>query len=100
MSLNEAWELSFPELVSFCNVHIEKELNQKRWEAKLCINNALISMSILSGKKLNINDFFPGLFDNAPEINAQADNIDRDSLDKKFILSRFGIDKRGDKNNG
>lgn len=99
MSILEAEELSFPELTEYCNIHIEKELNQKKWEAKLCINNAVISMSILSGKKINIDDFFPGLFDDKVIMN-QADKIDRDALDKQFILSRIGIDKRGGQNNG
>ena len=92
----DADDLSFPELVTYIRVHQDKELENRRWEAKVAINNSIISMSLLYGKKPDFNELFPGLFEQQQII--QEDNKNTDY--KAFIISRFGIDKRGGDNNG
>jgi hypothetical protein len=88
--------LSFPELLTFIRVRQEKELENRRWEAKVAINNSIISMSLLSGKKPDFEELFPGLFEKQQFI--QEDNKNTDYKD--FIINTFGIDKRGGDNNG
>lgn len=96
ISPRDADDLSFPELLKYIRVHQNKELENRRWEAKVAINNSIISMSLLSGKKPDFEELFPGLFEQQQII--QEDNTNTDY--KAFIIGKFGIDKRGGENNG